>query len=80
MTHASHLTASDGTRLHYRYDDFSDPWTQAPLAFAQMEQRIPQAERIVYESARHNVFDYLPERCVADALAFLRKHFPEEGR
>jgi len=47
-------------------------------AFAEMEQRIPEAERIVYENGRHNVFDYLPERCVADALAFLKKHFPEE--
>ena len=36
------------------------------------------AERIVYANARHNVFDYLQERCVADALAFLQKHFPEE--
>jgi len=47
-------------------------------AFAEMEQRIPKAERIVYENGRHNVFDYLPDRCVADALAFLQKHFPEE--
>jgi pimeloyl-ACP methyl ester carboxylesterase len=31
MTHASHWTASDGTRLHYRYDDFTDPWKEAPL-------------------------------------------------
>jgi pimeloyl-ACP methyl ester carboxylesterase len=47
-------------------------------AFAEMEKRIPHAERIVYENGRHNVFDYLPERCVADALAFLRRHFPGE--
>jgi pimeloyl-ACP methyl ester carboxylesterase len=47
-------------------------------AFAEMENRIPSAERIVYENGRHNVFDYLPQRCVADALAFLRKHFPGE--
>ncbi len=47
-------------------------------AFAEMESRIPQAERIVYENGRHNVFDYLPDRCVADALAFLKKHFPGE--
>ena len=26
----------------------------------------------------HNVFDYLPDRCVADALAFLKSHFPGE--
>ena len=31
------------------------------------------------ENGRHNVFDYLPERCVADTLAFLQKHFPEEA-
>jgi pimeloyl-ACP methyl ester carboxylesterase len=47
-------------------------------AFAEMEKRIPKAERVVYENGRHNVFDYLPERCVTDTLAFLQKHFPEE--
>ena len=45
-----------------------------------MEKRIPGAERIVYENGRHNVFDYLPERCVADTLAFLKRHFPEDLR
>ena len=41
MTHASYWTEGDGTRLHYRYDDFTDPWKSAPercaadaLAFA----------------------------------------------
>jgi 3-oxoadipate enol-lactonase len=47
-------------------------------AFAEMEERIPNAERLVYENGRHNLYDYLPERCVADALTFLRKHFPNE--
>jgi 3-oxoadipate enol-lactonase len=31
MTHSSYWTASDGTRLFYRYDDFTDPWKDAPL-------------------------------------------------
>jgi 3-oxoadipate enol-lactonase len=31
MTHASYWTASDGTKLFYRYDDFTDPWKTAPL-------------------------------------------------
>ena len=31
MTHASYWTAGDGTQLHYRYDDFTDPWKDAPL-------------------------------------------------
>ena len=47
-------------------------------AFAEMEKRIPRGERIVYENGRHNLYDYLPERCVADTLAFLKRHFPEE--
>ena len=31
MTPASYWTASDGTQLCYRYDDFTDPWKEAPL-------------------------------------------------
>jgi pimeloyl-ACP methyl ester carboxylesterase len=30
MTAEHHWTASDGTRLFYRVDDFTDPWTRAP--------------------------------------------------
>lgn len=44
--------------------------------FAEMEKRIKGSERIVYENARHNIFDYLPERCAQDTLAFLARHFP----
>ena len=47
-------------------------------AFAEMTKRISRSERIVYENGRHNLYDYLPERCVADTIAFLRRHFPEE--
>jgi pimeloyl-ACP methyl ester carboxylesterase len=31
MTIERHWTASDGARLFYRYDDFTDPWKDAPL-------------------------------------------------
>jgi pimeloyl-ACP methyl ester carboxylesterase len=31
MTHSSYFAASDGARLFYRYDDFTDPWKAAPL-------------------------------------------------
>ena len=50
----------------------------AGSAFAEMQKRIPGSERIVYENGRHNLYDYLPERCVADTLAFLERHFPQE--
>ena len=32
MTIERYWTASDGTKLFYRYDDFTDPWKEAPLA------------------------------------------------
>lgn len=47
-------------------------------AYAQMQKRISGSERIVYENGRHNIYDYLPERCVQDVLEFLRRHFPDE--
>lgn len=31
MTIEKHWTASDGTKLFYRCDDFTDPWKEAPL-------------------------------------------------
>jgi pimeloyl-ACP methyl ester carboxylesterase len=46
-------------------------------AFPEMAKRILRSERLVYENSRHNLYDYLPERCVADVLAFLQKHFPQ---
>jgi 3-oxoadipate enol-lactonase len=44
-------------------------------AYAEMQKRIPGSECIVYENGRHNVYDYLPERCVRDTLDFLSRHF-----
>src|SRR6476469_6457120 len=31
MTIERYWTASDGTKLFYRFDDFTDPWKEAPL-------------------------------------------------
>ena len=47
-------------------------------AYAEMQKRIKNSQVITYADARHNVCDYMPDRCVADALAFYRKHFPSE--
>jgi pimeloyl-ACP methyl ester carboxylesterase len=44
--------------------------------YTEMTKRIRDAELIVYDNARHNVYDYLPERCVADALTFHARRFP----
>ena len=44
--------------------------------YAEMQRRIPGSERIVYAGGRHNLCDYLADRCAGDALAFLRRHFP----
>lgn len=46
-------------------------------AYEEMSKRIAGAELVYYENARHNVCDYLPERCVSDVLGFLGRHFPQ---
>ena len=46
--------------------------------YGEMARRIRDSEVMTYENARHNIYDYLPDRCVADALAFLRKRFPQD--
>ena len=46
--------------------------------FDEMKRRIAKSELVVYEDAPHNICDFLPDRCAADALGFLRRHFPRE--
>jgi pimeloyl-ACP methyl ester carboxylesterase len=45
-------------------------------AYQEMHQRIATSELLVYEGGRHNIGDYLADRCAADALSFLQRHFP----
>ena len=40
-----------------------------------MRERIPDVEVIAYEGMPHNICDTLPDRCVDDVLAFLRRRF-----
>jgi 3-oxoadipate enol-lactonase len=50
--------------------------------YHEMQSKMPDAELIVYEGARHNINDYLPERCADDILKFLDRRFgkqPETG-
>ena len=44
--------------------------------YSEMMKRIEGAALIVYDNARHNVYDYLPDRCVADVLKFHASRFP----
>jgi 3-oxoadipate enol-lactonase len=46
-------------------------------AYQEMQRRIRGAELIVYEGARHNMCDYLADRCAADAYAFLVRTSPQ---
>ncbi len=41
--------------------------------YEEMQKRIAGSELKYYENARHNVCDYLPERCVDDVLSFLER-------
>lgn len=47
-------------------------------AYDEMKQKIAASELIVYEGGRHNIGDYLGDRCAADALEFLTRRFPVE--
>jgi 3-oxoadipate enol-lactonase len=40
-----------------------------------MIERIPDVQAIAYEHLPHNICDAVPDRCVADVLAFLRWRF-----
>jgi pimeloyl-ACP methyl ester carboxylesterase len=44
-------------------------------AYDAMAARIPGAETISYPGMPHNICDSLPDRCVDDVLAFLRRRF-----
>lgn len=45
-------------------------------AYREMHRLIPSSELVVYEDGRHNICDYMPDRCAQDALAFLMRRFP----
>ena len=45
-------------------------------AYQEMHQRIAASELLIYEGGRHNIGDYLADRCAADALSFLKRRFP----
>jgi pimeloyl-ACP methyl ester carboxylesterase len=40
-----------------------------------MIDRIPDVQAITYEGMPHNICDAVPDRCVADVIAFLRWRF-----
>lgn len=46
-------------------------------AYQEMHRRIRESELIVYEGARHNMCDYLADRCARDAMEFLLRRFPQ---
>lgn len=43
-------------------------------AYGEMHRRIAGSELVVYEGARHNMADYLGDRCARDAMAFFARH------
>ena len=45
-------------------------------AYTDMQKLIKGSELITYDTANHNICDYLPDRCARDALDFLERRFP----
>ena len=44
-------------------------------AYDEMKKRIADSELLVYAGGRHNIGDYLGDRCAADAIRFLDRRF-----
>ena len=49
-------------------------------AFAEMEKRIPKADRIVYENARHNLYSTTCRTAVLPIARVSEETFPRGGR
>lgn len=45
-------------------------------AYDDMKKLIADYELITYAGARHNIADYLADRCAVDCVAFLKRRFP----
>ena len=43
--------------------------------YHEMKGKVLDGELVIYEGARHNINDYLAERCVGDITRFLRQRF-----
>lgn len=43
-----------------------------------MRERIPVVELVTFAGMAHNICDMVPDRCAAEALAFLARRFPSE--
>jgi len=46
--------------------------------YPEMAKRIKDSQMVIYEGARHNVCDYMADRCASDVLAFLGRRFPQD--
>jgi hypothetical protein len=52
------FTTSDGVRLAYAVDDFTDPWSDAPTV-------------VLLHGQPHNITNAVPERCALELRRFL---------
>ena len=43
--------------------------------YHEMKGKVRDGDLVIYEGARHNINDYLADRCVVDILRFLQKRF-----
>ncbi len=46
-------------------------------AYSEMQRLIPGSELLVYDTANHNICDYLPDRCARDGVEFLDRRFSQ---
>ena len=67
-----HFNASDGIRLSYVVDDFTDPWQ--PKETLILLHAVLGSSRRFYAGYQHNITDAVPQRCAEELLRFLCSH------
>ena len=82
MSVEEYWRASDGTKLFYCYDDFTDPW-KPPATLLMLHSAMSSARRFYFGGSAggytaQQLAIHHPERRVTDTLAFLKRRFPQE--
>ena len=45
-------------------------------AYVEMQKRIAGSDLVTYDTANHNICDFMADRCAEDASEFLERRFP----
>ncbi|OGA37807.1 MAG: hypothetical protein A3G24_27805 [Betaproteobacteria bacterium RIFCSPLOWO2_12_FULL_62_13] len=64
MTSEHYWSTSDGTRLFYRYDDFTE--------YERMRRYVRDCTFVAFPGASHSMSAEIPDRCAQEYASFLK--------